>query len=49
VAGNDEVRASATALIGGLTPGPCTFTTQYKLVGAGSATFKDRDIIVIPA
>jgi hypothetical protein len=48
VAGNDAVRASATALITGLTPGSNTFTAKYKQVGSGTATFSDRNIVVIP-
>ena len=36
VAGNDPVRASATALITGLTPGPHTFTAVYRSVGSGT-------------
>jgi hypothetical protein len=47
VAGNDIVRASATSLVCGLTPGSNTFTAQYR-VSAGTATFSNRDIVVIP-
>jgi len=50
VAGNDAIRASATSLITGLTPGAsCTFTSVYKLSGSGFATFGARNIVVIPA
>ena len=48
VFGNDPVRASATALITGLTPGVHTFTAVYKNVGSGTSTFSARTITVIP-
>jgi Collagen triple helix repeat (20 copies) len=48
VAGNNPVRASATSLITGLTPGTHIFTAMYKLVGSGTATFNARAITVIP-
>jgi hypothetical protein len=47
VAGNDLTRASATSLVNGLTPGPVTFTAQYR-VSSGTGTFSNRDIVVIP-
>jgi hypothetical protein len=48
VAGNDPVRASATALITGLSSaGPLTFTAVYR-VNSGTGTFANRDITVIP-
>jgi hypothetical protein len=49
VAGNNAVRASATSLITGLTPGTHTFTAAYRLAGTGTATFAERNIVVIPA
>ncbi len=48
VAGNNAVRASASALLTGLTPGSHTFTAMYKLQGTGTATFSSRTITVIP-
>jgi len=49
VTGQDPVRASITVLITNLTPGvTITFEAVYKLVGAGTATFNARQIIVIP-
>ena len=49
VFGNDPVRASATVLIIGLTPGSCTFTAVYRNVGSGISTFSVRTITVIPS
>ena len=49
VAGNNAVRASATALVTGLSPGNHVFTAAYKLVGSGTATFAERNIVVIPS
>jgi ethanolamine utilization microcompartment shell protein EutL len=49
VAGNNAVRASATALVTGLSPGSHTFSATYRLQGSGTATFSDRNIVVIPA
>ena len=49
VVGNDPVRASALALITGLTPGSHTFTAVYKHVGSGTSTFSARTITVIRA
>jgi len=48
VAGNDAIRASATTLLTGLTPGSHTFTAVYRLNGSGIATFSSRTITVIP-
>jgi hypothetical protein len=47
VAGNDFVRASATVLVTGLTPGSTTFTAKYR-VSSGTGTFGTREITVIP-
>jgi hypothetical protein len=46
---NDPNRASATVLITGLTPGPCTFNSVYRNAGSGSSTFSVRNIVVIPS
>jgi hypothetical protein len=49
VTGTDPVRSSITVLITNLTPGvTINFEAVYKLVGAGTATFNARQIIVIP-
>jgi hypothetical protein len=49
VEGANPVRASATLLVTGLTPGlTVTFTAMYKMIGNGSATFNARQITVIP-
>jgi hypothetical protein len=48
VFGNDPVRASASALITGLTPGSHTFKAVYRNVGSGTSTFSVRTITVIP-
>jgi hypothetical protein len=47
VQGNNAVRASATSVVTGLTPGANTFTAKYRTT-AGTATFAARDIVVIP-
>jgi hypothetical protein len=49
VAGNNAIRASATSLLTGLTPGSHIFTSIYRLAGTGTATFSERNIVVIPA
>jgi hypothetical protein len=49
VTGTAPVRSSITVLITNLTPGvTINFEAVYKLVGAGTATFNARQIIVIP-
>lgn len=40
-------RASAMARVT-VTAGSNTFTAKYKTTGSGTATFRDRDILVIP-
>jgi hypothetical protein len=47
VSANDEVRASATVLVTGLTPGSTTFTAKYR-TSLGTGTFANRDVVVIP-
>lgn len=47
VAGTARVRASATFLITGLTPGSNTFTAKYR-VDAGTGTWRARSITVVP-
>jgi len=47
VTNNDEIRASATVLASGLTPGSTVFTAKYRTT-SGIATFSNRDIVVIP-
>jgi hypothetical protein len=48
VVGSNAVRASATAVLTGLSSaGPLTFTAKYR-VSAGTGTFAARDITVIP-
>lgn len=44
---NNFIRASATSVITGLTPGINTFTAKYRVSGA-TGTFAVRDITVIP-
>ena len=41
-------QGSATYLVTGLTAGSNTFTAQYRLGTAGTCTFLNRNIIVIP-
>jgi len=44
-------RASASAVLSGLTPGSTTFTAKYKREGgggSGSCTFVNRSIMAIP-
>jgi hypothetical protein len=48
VAGNEPIRASATALLTNLNPGLNVFTAKYREVGSGFATFADRNIVVVP-
>jgi hypothetical protein len=51
ITNNDETRASATVLVSGLPRGSVTFTAEYKVSprgGGASATFANRDIVVIP-
>ena len=47
VAGNDSVRASASAFIT-TTPGSHTFTAVYRQQGSGTVVFSARNLIVIP-
>ena len=44
---SDAMRAGATWLLTGLTPGSTTFTLKYRASG-GTGTFNDRVITVIP-
>lgn len=46
-AGNEDLGASRTHLLTGLTPGATTFTLKYQ-VSAGTGTFADRSLAVIP-
>jgi hypothetical protein len=49
VAGNSQVRASATIVLTGLPANTSlTFTAKYRQQGSGTATFANRDIVVIP-
>jgi len=45
---NTRYQQSATFLVTGLTTGSNTFTAQYKRNLAGTATFENRQIIVVP-
>lgn len=47
IAGTDGIREGALFRLTGLTPGSNTFTCRYR-VGAGTGTFSDRRILVIP-
>ena len=46
--GTTFVQDSAVFFVGGLNPGSTTFTLAYRSAG-GTATFNNRNIIVIPA
>lgn len=46
-AANDQARAMAAFVQGGLTTGSNTFTAKYRVSG-GTGTFEDRRIVVIP-
>lgn len=41
------VRATSSLIVTGLTPGSNTFTAKYR-VNAGTGTFQDRRLVVIP-
>jgi hypothetical protein len=49
-AGSAQQRASATAVLIGLTPGATTLTAKYKVSGGGAAscTFANRSLMAIP-
>jgi len=49
-AGSAQQRASATAVLTGLTPGATTLTAKYKVSGGGAAScsFGNRSIMAIP-
>lgn len=42
------VRCGATIMVTGMTAGSSTFTTQYRAIGGGTATFATRRIMVHP-
>ncbi len=44
----NEIFASYVQLLTGLTPGVTTFTAKYEIITAGTATFRNRYITVIP-
>jgi hypothetical protein len=49
VAGNNQVRASATMVLTGLPANTAlTFQAKYRNQGSGSSTFANRDLTVVP-
>jgi hypothetical protein len=50
LAGSAQQRASATAVLIGLSPGSTTLTAKYKVSGGGAASciFANRSIMAIP-
>ena len=44
---NYRDRRSVATVLTGLTPGSTTFTMQFR-TGTGTATFRDRELVVIP-
>lgn len=47
VVNTNEIEASRSSLVTGLTPGSNTFTAKYRVTG-GTGTFTSRSITVIP-